>query len=92
MRGCWQASSRGSCAVGFDDTAFAGISTPPITTLHVPKYDLGANAMRILFDRIAGRRTSADVVLRPTLLVRGSTVVGATHASPPVPSAKRVRR
>ncbi len=60
--------------VGFDDIPFARMFTPPLTTLHVPKYDLGVNAMRILFDRMAGRNIQAEVVLRPTLIVRGSTI------------------
>ncbi len=60
--------------VGFDDIPFARLFTPSLTTLHVPKYDLGVNAMRILLDRIAGRNVRAEVVLRPTLVVRGSTV------------------
>lgn len=66
--------------VGFDDIPFARMFTPPLTTLHVPKYDLGVNAMRILLDRIAGRNVRAEVVLRPTLVVRGSTVAAADAA------------
>ena len=65
--------------VGFDDIPFARMFTPPLTTLHVPKYDLGVNAMRILLDRIAGRNVRAEVVLRPTLVVRGSTVTATSR-------------
>ncbi len=77
--------------VGFDDIAFARMFTPPLTTLHVPKYDLGVNAMRILLDRIAGRNVHAEVVLRPTLVVRGSTVATATRPSPSASRAEEVR-
>jgi len=77
--------------VGFDDIAFARMFTPPLTTLHVPKYDLGVNAMRILLDRIAGRNVHAEVVLRPTLVVRGSTVAAGTRMSPSTPRAEEVR-
>jgi len=72
--------------VGFDDIAFARMFTPPLTTLHVPKYDLGVNAMRILLDRIAGRNVRAEVVLRPTLVVRGSTVPGPQAGRPGQPT------
>lgn len=74
--------------VGFDDIAFARMFTPPLTTLNVPKYDLGVNAMRILLDRISGRNVRAEVVLRPTLVVRGSTVPGTA----PDPRNGGVRR
>ncbi len=71
--------------VGFDDIAFARMFTPPLTTLHVPKYDLGVNATRILLDRIAGRNVHAEVVLRPTLVVRGSSLP-AGRSGVPAPS------
>ncbi len=78
--------------VGFDDIPFASMFTPSLTTLHVPKYDLGATAMRILLARIGGRHTDAEVVLTPTLVVRDSTVVRTTSASSSMPPAVRVRR
>lgn len=60
--------------VGFDDIPFAKFFTPPLTTLHVPKYDLGASAMRLLLDRLEGRNLQMEVVLRPKLIVRSSTI------------------
>lgn len=59
--------------VGYDDIAFARMFHPALTTLHVPKYDIGVNAMRILLDRIEGRNRHAEVILRPELVVRAST-------------------
>lgn len=61
--------------VGFDDIPFASMFTPALTTLHVPKYELGATAMRMLLGRMGGQRTQAERTLRPTLVVRGSTEV-----------------
>lgn len=38
--------------VGFDDLAFTAFSTPPLTTVHVPKIELGRMAVRLLLDKI----------------------------------------
>ncbi len=76
LQACAEAGRRvpdAMAVIGFDDIPFARMFTPPLTTLHVPKVDLGVNAMRILLDRIAGRNVRAEVVLRPTLVIRGST-------------------
>lgn len=59
--------------IGHDDIAFAKMFRPALTTLHVPKYDLGVNAMRMLLDRMEGRNRQAEVILRPELIVRAST-------------------
>ena len=47
----------------------AGLLSPALTTLTVPKYDIGA---RMLLDRISGRSGQSEVVLRPELIVRQS--------------------
>ena len=58
--------------VGCDDIMFAGLLSPALTTLRVPKYDIGASAARMLLNRIRGRRGESEVLLRPELVVRGS--------------------
>jgi LacI family transcriptional regulator len=59
--------------VGFDDIMLAGLVTPPLTTCRVPRYELGAQAMRLLLDRINGRKGGqAEIVLRTELIVRAS--------------------
>jgi LacI family transcriptional regulator len=59
--------------VGFDDILLAALVTPPLTTCRVPRYDLGAQAMRLLLDQIGGCSDGcAEVVLRPELVVRAS--------------------
>jgi LacI family transcriptional regulator len=58
--------------VGCDDIMFAGLLSPALTTLRVPKYDIGASAARMLLDRIGGRRGEDEILLRPELVVRAS--------------------
>ena len=41
--------------VGFDDIALAAFFDPPLTTVHLPAYDLGVAAGTALLDRVAGR-------------------------------------
>jgi len=59
--------------VGFDDIPMAALVTPALTTCHVPRHDLGDQAMRALLDRINGcMEECGEVVLYPTLIVRAS--------------------
>ncbi len=59
---------------GFNDMPFIDKLSPPLTSVAVPKYDVGAEAARLLLDQIAGHRGPARVVTLPTRLVpRGST-------------------
>ena len=59
--------------VGFDDIPLAALVTPPLTTCHVPRYELGAEAVRLLLDQIDGcPEGCAEVVLMPELLIRAS--------------------
>lgn len=39
--------------VGFDDTFVASIISPSLTTVHVPKYDMGVKAAELLLKRIS---------------------------------------
>jgi LacI family transcriptional regulator len=70
--------------VGFDDIMLAALVTPPLTTCHVPRYELGVQAMRLLLNQIGGcpdkanqgpeveQSPCAEIVLRPELVVRAS--------------------
>ena len=59
--------------VGFDDIMLAALVTPPLTTCRVPRYELGAQAMRLLLDRIGGHpEGNREIVLRPALVIRAS--------------------
>jgi LacI family transcriptional regulator len=58
---------------GFDDIPLAALVTPPLTTCHVPRYDLGARAMALLLARIQDDvEERQEIVLRPELIVRAS--------------------
>ncbi len=60
--------------VGCDDILLASLVTPPLSTIRVSKYDIGASAVRMLLDRIAAPGPeAAELVIRPTLVARAST-------------------
>jgi LacI family transcriptional regulator len=62
--------------VGFNDMPFAGDFQPPMTTVRVPHFDLGAEAARLLLDQLEAQApgvTPVRIVLPVHLVVRGST-------------------
>jgi LacI family transcriptional regulator len=59
--------------VSFDDYPWLGCFRPRVTTIELPKYELGETAVRLLLDRIQGKRTPPLTVnLLPQLRVRES--------------------
>lgn len=58
--------------MGFDDIAMAAYTTPPLTTIAQPKYEMGQQAMRMLLDLLEGGKQVQNVVLQGKLVVRGS--------------------
>src|SRR4029077_15643556 len=59
--------------VGFDDYPGLGGFCQPLTTIELPKYELGDTAVRLLLERIQGKRTHpVTVTLLPQLRVRES--------------------
>ncbi len=59
--------------VGFDDILLAALVIPPLTTCRVHRYELGAQAMRLLLDQINGCHDECtEIVLQPELIVRAS--------------------
>ncbi|WP_158895764.1 LacI family DNA-binding transcriptional regulator [Amycolatopsis anabasis] len=60
--------------VGFNDMPFVDRLTPPLTTVRVPHYDIGAEAARMLLDRLASPGLPAKSITLPvTLIPRTST-------------------
>ncbi len=60
--------------VGFDDVPEAVAATPPLTTVAQPIQQMGAEAIGLLVELIAGRQVATDHLRLPTRLVqRGST-------------------
>jgi LacI family transcriptional regulator len=59
--------------VGFDDIPLAALVTPPLTTCHGPRYELGIQAMRLLLGRVNSCiEECEEITLRPKLVVRAS--------------------
>jgi LacI family transcriptional regulator len=58
---------------GFDDIPFARYTTPPLTTVSVPRNELGRQAWRRLWSLLRGEAAEHGVRFRPRLEVRGST-------------------
>ncbi len=59
--------------VGFDDIPLAANFDPPLTTVHLPAFELGFSVGRALIDRIAGKPVPLRSVLETQLVVRGSS-------------------
>ncbi|MDP6926862.1 MAG: LacI family DNA-binding transcriptional regulator [Rhodospirillales bacterium] len=60
--------------VGFDDMPFADKFNPPLTTVHTPLIDVGAEAARILLEQIDNPDIPARTIkLKPDLIVRKSS-------------------
>ena len=58
--------------VGFDDQEFAQIYDPPLSTVHIPRFDIGYQAMMMLRDVLSLQRAVRSTVL-PTRLVTRAT-------------------
>lgn len=59
--------------VGYDDVPLAALVTPPLTTCHVPGFELGAEAVRLLLKQIQEEpQTGDDIVLPTELVIRAS--------------------
>ena len=59
--------------VGFDDISLASYLDPPLTTVRLPKYELGQQAMAKLLQIMAGESPGREVILPTELVVRRST-------------------
>jgi LacI family transcriptional regulator len=63
---------------GYDDIQFVDRMSPALTTVQVPKYEMGALATQKLLDMIAGDDSSASIVrMQPRLVVRESTAAAS---------------
>ncbi|MFI2752135.1 LacI family DNA-binding transcriptional regulator [Cellulomonas sp. P22] len=62
--------------VGMDDTELAGFFNPGLTSVSLGSAERGRHAAELLLDRLAEpTRVARRLVVQPTLVVRGSTVV-----------------
>jgi DNA-binding LacI/PurR family transcriptional regulator len=81
--------------VGWDDVPYASLVTPALTTVRVPRYDLGQAAARRLLDLIAGRPAADPHPLSLELVRRASCAAPAVSPSRsesnPAVTTKRAR-
>jgi LacI family repressor for deo operon, udp, cdd, tsx, nupC, and nupG len=59
--------------VGFDDLNMAAFYNPPLTTVHIPRHEIGRRAAAGLIELLAGRSVAADAILPTRLVIREST-------------------
>ncbi len=60
--------------VGFNDMPFIDRLRPPLTSVRIPQREIGAVAAGLLLRQLAGEAgTERDILLAPSLIVRGST-------------------
>ena len=79
--GCYSALERAGLrcpedvsVVGFNDMPFIDRLNPPLTTVRIPHYELGAQAAQLLVDQLHQPHEPLRVLLLvPSLVVRGST-------------------
>ncbi|KLK89666.1 LacI family transcriptional regulator [Microvirga vignae] len=76
--------------IAFHDADWTSVTTPPITVIAQPIYDLGLESARILIERIRGTAAAPrQVVVKTTLIERQS--IGAPVRSDEVPPSRRAR-
>jgi LacI family transcriptional regulator len=62
--------------VGFNDMPFVDHLRPPLTSVRVPQREIGTVAADMLLQRLAdGSQPAREILLEPTLVIRGSTSV-----------------
>src|ERR671911_1248732 len=60
--------------VGFNDMPFAARFSPPLTTIHIPHYEIGKAAAQLMLERLQDADSQPrDIRLEPSLVVRDST-------------------
>lgn len=59
--------------VGFDDDRYAATAMPPLTTVHQPSVEMGAEMARVLVRLIEGQDAAPTTLLPTSLVVRQST-------------------
>ena len=56
--------------IGFDDVSEPDSTVLPLTTLHVPKKDIGNQAIRQIFQKIQKKKFNDKMLFRPQLIIR----------------------
>ncbi|HID92562.1 MAG TPA: LacI family transcriptional regulator [bacterium (Candidatus Stahlbacteria)] len=58
--------------VGFDDIQAASFTSPPLTTVALPKHEMGVKAMQLILELISGKGKHKKILLPTKLVVRES--------------------
>jgi LacI family transcriptional regulator len=61
--------------MGFDDIPFAGLSRISLTTMRVPKFEVGVKSVEMLLNRINGVIEPVEYILKTELVQRSTTAV-----------------
>jgi DNA-binding LacI/PurR family transcriptional regulator len=78
--------------VGFDDIAFAALSNPPLTTICLPRAELGRQAVEALLATIKDTdRQGVEIYIQTYLVLRDSTAPAKGDAPPERERARRER-
>ncbi|HEY4830428.1 MAG TPA: LacI family DNA-binding transcriptional regulator [Solirubrobacteraceae bacterium] len=94
--GCYDAlEERGLCCpddvsvVGYNDMPFVDRFRPPLTTVRVPHYELGATAAALMLEQLQERPAPPrQLLLAPELVVRGSTAPARRPAGSSKPTSR----
>lgn len=81
----------GVSVIGWDDIEFAEMMTPPLTTVHVPREDVGRAAVTYL-DAVVSGYASEPPRLPTTLAFRRTTGRAGVPSTPPAAAALRRRQ
>jgi LacI family transcriptional regulator len=67
--------------VGYNDMPFVDRFRPPLTTVRVPHYELGATAAGLMLEQLRGTdEPPRQLLLAPELVIRGSTAPALSQA------------
>lgn len=64
--------------IGFDDIGLARVTTPPLTTMHVPQERMGRLAAEVLMAKRAGQASVPSIRLDTEFVLRGSLAAPKT--------------
>ena len=58
--------------VGFDNIQFSEYCEPSLTTVHLPRQDIGEQTMKLLLERLRGNKSAQNITLPTQFVVRHS--------------------
>ncbi|MFB5662333.1 LacI family DNA-binding transcriptional regulator [Alteribacillus sp. HJP-4] len=58
--------------IGFDDVEMAAFTSPPLTTVSIPTEEMGRTGVRLLMERLKGRKIPLKVIVPTHLKIRES--------------------